>query len=86
MHKKYDPIALYSEQNNYLGVAYFSNLDECLRYKARYEEKLIRRYLYEDTKRRKKIRPNATGAKFQRLRSAGDIKIFCEPEIPQLHH
>jgi hypothetical protein len=82
MHKKYDVISYYSEKTgNFLGPAYFTNLQECIQYKDRYEQKLIRRYLHENPNRRK-IKPNPSGG---RLRAAGDIKIFCEPEIPQLY-
>ena len=81
MHGRYDVISLYDGNGSFRGPAIFDNEQDALKYKDIYEQKLIRKYLYENEKRR--MLKRGAGGKYQMMKSAADIKVCLEKSLPQ---
>jgi hypothetical protein len=80
---RYEPVALYSKTNNFLGNAVFDSLDECIKYQKEFDNRLMRRFL-NPKKYKKNYSSRIQYVESCKTRDSGLTKIFEETKRPVL--
>jgi hypothetical protein len=80
---RYEPVALYSKTNNFLGNAVFDSLDECIEYQKEFDERLMKKFL-KPKKYKKDFGSRIQYVESCKTRNSGLTKIFEETKRPIL--